>query len=300
VPKQTGSTTTTAPPRSPEDADAALTEAINSYTPAGSGSGVGRTYNQDAESGARQSSANSRYSPIGVDFDYNADATSTPQRTGLRQGDIITEAAMGGSVLVRPAYFEDDLLQFGGYGEEWVSMTQQQLIAAGLLPEGASFSKGIWDTTSQSAFANVLAYANLRGITWEQAMADYVAMGADRLARIKGPGAQGPKFTPRLSNPEDLKKLFRQVATQNLGGKFVDDAQMESMVAAYQQIELSSQRQQFSAQVGGGQSTDTEQPDTYAERALEELDPAGTQATKFSSYVGVLEQLLGAGGMASG
>lgn len=95
-----------------------------------------------------------------------------------------------------------------------------------------------------------------------------------------------------MSNPDDLKEVFRQAAYNTLGGRgFVDDAQIDQFVKAYQEQEIKAQR----AAYDGGQVTDPPSASTMAEESVEAADPEGAEASRFAGYVGVLENLIGGG-----
>jgi hypothetical protein len=235
--------------------------------------------------------------PIGMTRGTYA-STQDQNRPGLR--DISVADTEAGILYVAPGYYQGAEMMFAGASEEAILDLQYRLVMAGLLPEDGGFYKGVWDPDTMGAFEYVLGHANRRGVTWEAALDEFIAGGADLRASRRPKGPKGPTFTPRLTNPDDLKKVFRQVTYNTLGGQFVDEAQLDQMAQAYQQVELGAQRSQFNAQVGGGGTTvEQPAPDTFAETQLEQIDEDGAEATKFAGYVGVLESLIG-GGSAGG
>lgn len=209
---------------------------------------------------------------------------------GLRTGDQVYDPETG-TLRVSPGYFEGDEWMFAGKPPEDVADVQMMLIKAGLLSEDIPI--GAWDERSAKAFAKILETANRTGVDWGTALMQY----ADKptLKDLMGGSGRAP-LTVRLSNPDDLKEAFRQVAYNTLGGKFVDDQQAQHFVDAYHQMEASYQRAAYSSAASGGTVTEAPQADTAALEQLKAEDPAGYQAAQFANYGRLLRDTLMGGG----
>lgn len=85
---------------------------------------------------------------------------------------------------------------------------QVQLINAGLLTL-KQVHLGIWDSSSATAYAKVLAHANLAGVPAQTALDEYVKSSAE--------------LPQKTINPDDLNALANQVAQTTLGRNLRDD-----------------------------------------------------------------------------
>lgn len=228
--------------------------------------------------------------PIGVQPGYTAPYTgqrmSPEEQAGAALGDDPTYNG------VAARYDDTDLDLFAGLSPEAVSGIQSSLMRAGLIDK---VPKGVWDPTTAGAMSKVLAFANQRGLLWQDALDLWAEAGA-AAGLGGGSGARGPVFTPRLSNPDDLRKVFKQAAFNTLGGNFLDDAAYERMVAGYQDAELRAQRAEFDAAVGGGGTT-VEAPtaQTFGEDQIKAENKPQSEAHGIMQYGRVLESLLGGG-----
>jgi hypothetical protein len=179
-------------------------------------------------------------------------------------------------------YYDGDEWAPQGWGPDRIAQLQEAMVAAGLL--SGDFNLGVWMDESANAFKKLLAHANRAGVGYEDAL---VQLSSSNTASLRGGGGGGggsgrAPFAARLSNPEDLREVFKQSA-YNL--------QLDQMVSAYHQIETSSQ----AAAYGGGTAVEQPSADTFAEGQLEELDPEGVKAGRMAGFVGVLEGLLRGG-----
>lgn len=211
---------------------------------------------------------------------------------GFRTQDVVYDVEAG-VVAVAQRYRAGDEWQFMSKSPREIASIQQVMSSAGLL--SGDFPLGVWDTKSANAMQKVLQHANRTGLTWQAAL-DQLASGmaATKAARGggggRGGGSGGRAFAPRLSNPDDLKSIFRQASYSMLGAKsFVDDATLDRMVSAYHQEEIRAQRAAFSGQ----QTVEAPSPDTFAEQQIEEADPLGAQAARMARYTNVLDSLIG-------
>ncbi len=223
--------------------------------------------------------------PLGVEPGYVAPYRG--QRvTGADQADAAFGADYSEGIGAR--YDATDLDLFAGLAPESVAEIQAALIRGGLV---SKVPKGIFDDATANAMAKVLAYANKRGLVWQDALDEYVAGG---VAGGLGGSGGGRVFTPQLSNPDDLRKTFKQAAFNTTGGNFLDDAAYDRMVAGYQDAEMKAQRAQFDAAGSGATVEDQPTAATFGEDQIKAEDTAGVEAHAFSQYGKVLEGMLGA------
>lgn len=116
--------------------------------------------------------------------------------------------------------------------------------------QGGKVGNGTSDN-DVSAVAGFLRYANMQGLEMNSALVT-AQQQIPPYFRVGGGGAQ-------VTNADDLKAVFESVAMSVLG-RGISDAQLNAMVAAYQQQERSA--------AGGGASAP--QAQTYATKALRE------------------------------
>lgn len=233
--------------------------------------------------------------PIGVPefvYSYDEDGKVT-QRTPW--GVTLTDDFDGSEHFIRPRYYEDDEWElFTGLSPETTAALQGRLVSAGLI--NGEYCIGTWDEQTADAMRSVLTYANRRGIEWRQALDEYERSGEMFKAMNPKKGGSGRVFVARLSNAEDVKKVFRQTAYNVLGGKgFVDGGQEEAFVNAFHTHELNAQRAAFNAAGGGGTVEDAQDPKSFAEDQVEALDPAGAKAKRFSDYAEAFTRMLEGG-----
>lgn len=196
-----------------------------------------------------------------------------------------------------PRYFDGDqsLIWIAGQpvspstlSPETIAGLQAQYEQAGLLAEG-SYTPGFWDEASVSANRNLLEEANISGLTARDVLGRRLQSAADFASPSSGGGRSLPP-TVRISNSDDLRSVFRQVARQQTGGVFAEDDQIEAMVTAFQNQERSFQQ----AAMSGGEVESAPSAQTFAENELESLDPGSAQANRFQQMTQVLNQIVGA------
>lgn len=120
----------------------------------------------------------------------------------------------------------------------------------------------------------------LRGKTLDQALS-YLAENPVFEASTKLP-------TYRLTNPDDLKKVFEK-ASQSTIGRTLSDTEISNLVKAYQQQEKTYQQQIAK----GGTITEPMQAETFAQKRIEKRFGVEAQATDYQTYIGALSELLG-------
>ncbi len=234
--------------------------------------------------------------------DFNTSTRDTP--TYEAQVPVFRQPGMGpgggapiGSEGVTPRYFKNDQAQIwqgtGGMlprnmSPESVTAYQRLFVEAGLLSEG-SYHPGEWGQESIDANEVLLEGANVNGLSADQ-MLNRLRSSMTRLESTSGGGGSG-RLPPtiRLSNPDDLRAIFKQTARQTLGGVFAEDDQLDGMVKSFQEQERAFQL----AAAGGGEGTSSPSAQTFAEGEFEASDPGGADANRFQSMTRVLQNLVG-------
>lgn len=168
-----------------------------------------------------------------------------------------------------PRYFGGDELTPAGWSPDRIADLQRSLIAAGLIPQTASLRVGFWDATSQKGFETLLGYANQTGANWETALTRYGST-------TEQGGPKRAPLTVRTSNPDDLRKVFRQTIIDTLGQGW-DTAKIDQMVAAYQGVETSAQTQAYNMADTGGTVVQPPDPSTFASAQARQENPLGAQ-----------------------
>lgn len=204
---------------------------------------------------------------------------TTSGRVSLAQ---LREIGQGG-------YVSTDVWEPQNLSPPTVAQLQVMLNEAGLLGDG--FTPGAYDETTRKAYGDLLARANATGSTWESMLA---RMRDNPLAAEAQQNDRAPLVT-RLSNPEDLKTVFRTAAKRALGYGNIPDEDLDRMVAAYQGMESSSQQAQYGAQETGGTITAPMDPEVFADQQAKQLDPTAYDSRKVVSKFQVMAEMFGGG-----
>ena len=88
-----------------------------------------------------------------------------------------------------------------------------------------------------SAFANLLYFSNIEGKSWDKSLAVYQKTFPVKGSLLAGSGTRAPK---QVTNPDDLKIVFRKAA-QDLLGRAVDDKAAEQFVQSFQKQQVEAQ-----------------------------------------------------------
>ena len=99
-----------------------------------------------------------------------------------------------------------------------------------------------------SAFQDYLNYANIMGVNYEKALYLYKDQNPVNLYLQAG-GGGGRKAPRQVTNPDDLKAVFKK-ASQDLLGRAIDDNVAEQFVQSFQNQQL-QQQTQLETQSGG-------------------------------------------------
>ena len=268
------------------------------------------------------------YHPGGASSDRDAlgvpEGYTVPRvRTGqYSERGAQTAAALGrtpGTIKDQgPRYFDGDEFTPAALSPAAIGRLQAALSNAGLLSD---FRYGVWDQESRAAYKSLLEEANASGLTAE-AMLSRRQQSVD----IGGGGSGGgggwsvdpetgepiaPQFTPpplelRLSNKDDLRRVFRTAVIDKIG-KGWSQAQIDELVDAYNWQEIRVQQEAYQSEVDrmraefeGAPSTepivnvDMQSPETFLDEEVRRRDPAGVQATDIAEdYAPAFFQALG-------
>lgn len=201
-------------------------------------------------------------SPIGVPLGYQAAVPQSP--TNVFEGSgAVWDPGSGGVYYPEttpPRYYEGDEYIPAGLDRDAMIALQARLEAFGL----SNYTPGAWDPASQKAFLYLLATANASGKTWQDVLAETEATGG-----LKGPGARGAERAPlqvRLTNPDDIRAVL-QAGAQQVYGKYVDEADIESFIQSYHAQQTAAQTQDYNQQVTGGTMVDAPR---YIDAAFEQ------------------------------
>lgn len=224
--------------------------------------------------------------PIGVPQGYRA-----PYRGQRYNAPVLNAGELAMDTGQPPSYIEaryddSDLFRFASMSPEAIAQLQGALMQAGLLDE---FRRGVWDKGTASAMEQILGHANQAGLEWQDALDAFLNGEAEKVS-LKG--SSGPVFVARLQNPDDVKKALTQGLYNALGGRYIDDTQLQQMVDAYQAQDVASQQRAFYAAQSGGTVEQAPRPDTFAEEQAKQTDAQGYKAKKFADFASVLEQLI--------
>lgn len=201
-----------------------------------------------------------------------------------------------------PSYYDGDELIPARWSPDRILDLQRQLVAANLISPGARLRLGVMDETTVDGFYRLLAAANRYGTSWLSVLGRFVGE-----SQVSGAGKEGQLFTvnengelvpsgpgneqlPTRTTPrEDLEPVFRAAIIDTLGQGW-DDARINSMVQAYQQLEIQRQREAFAAEGTSRNVMGTPSPEAFALSYAREADPEQAQT---ESFLGGMEDFLG-------
>lgn len=141
---------------------------------------------------------------------------------------------------VKPFYRQGDQTRiFAGLSPEATFQLKQKLVDAGLASKTVLSSGGFWDQGSANAMTDVLSYANVRGLQWEDAVDQLAAESSTHPA----PRDLLPPQVISTKSAVDLRQTADTVAQQTLGRKLTK-AEQARFVSAWQTADLDYQRKQ--------------------------------------------------------
>lgn len=233
--------------------------------------------------------------PIGVPPGYKSTKVLRP--APRRPGEVTGEA--GGYVVpVRPQYFEGDELMPSQMSPDRIADLQREMVAAGMIRPGARISMGVWDDASVDGYYRLLAYANRGGMTWMAALNKIKASGAgffevDEQGNLVPVGEEAADQIPtRTTPPEELRQTFRRAVIDTLGQGWSED-QINSMVSAYNSMEIERQREAISAEGTSRNVVGVPSPEAFIVEQATQTDPGRAQAEQGLDYMNQFMALVG-------
>lgn len=126
-----------------------------------------------------------------------------------------------------------------------------------------------------NAISTALEYANIYGISFDRAINE---IGANIPSQGGGGGAGAVRY--RVSNPDEVKMVARQVSQDTLGREFTQD-ELDRFAASFRQQELGYQQ----SAVGGGVVTESPSAQMAAQTFAQQVAPTEANAYKYLGYV---------------
>jgi hypothetical protein len=128
-----------------------------------------------------------------------------------------------------------------------------------------------------------LEESNLAGVTKERYLQEMLKNRPD----YGGTGGGAPRRY-RVSNPDDLKAVFKRVAQETIGRDFSDDEAMRA-VQSYQQQEIAAQN----ALYAGGTATEVMGADVFAQQFAQQVAPTEANGYKFLDSINMIFRATG-------
>ncbi len=215
--------------------------------------------------------------PLGVSRGYTVPSMRTgsySERGAQTAADLrATPGTMGRQL---PRYFADDVMRPANAEPASIAEVQRYLMVAGLLKDDPAWS--VWDPASQSAWRNVLEYANARGISDRAALMEMAQAG--NAAGMGGPGGGGgggggaggeagggrwtldengnpvfvedtfvaPPLEVRVPDKKTVERAFRTASIELLGGS-LSAAEISEMADMYMWKVMQPQADAYRGQV---------------------------------------------------
>jgi hypothetical protein len=266
--------------------------------------------------------------PLGVPEDYTATGRRDLSGMSARaaEGWAAQGAGHGTAVQRRPRYFE---------GDEWrpaadlspnsQAEMQRRLVAGGWL-SGSGWTLGVWGPKTASAYADLLSFANARGIDAEAAMIlseNGALADTDEFGNIVEPGGgsgtAGPTPIPglvvRTTDPKVLADIFRKAVIE-IAGTGWSRERINTAVMAFNEVERQRQEAQYEAELASqltvtdrtevdpttgepipvgqsGEVVDIPSPESYISAYVREQDPDAVEDFEALSFTGEAMKLLG-------
>lgn len=183
---------------------------------------------------------------------------------------------------VRAGYVEGDEWRPRNAPPEAIEKLQRDLILAGLIDPDDTITPGNFDATTRAAYKKLLAEANGMGVADGDALASL----------LENPIQQAPKKPAALnqksvSNPADLRTIFKKAIRSTLGTSAIPEDELERMIGAYQQKELAAQSDT------NPMVTQAPAADVFAADEAKRLDPERAGGRSVQRAAGVLSRMLG-------
>ena len=183
----------------------------------------------------------------------------------------------GQTVANQPKYFSGDEDAINSYSKETIAQLQYNLSRNGLM--GRKYTPGIVDNQTRSGFKELLGVANRQGTDWSAALSSVAQAGVST-------GTKLPAY--QLTNPEDLKAVFRKAAQDSLG-RNLQDGDINRLIQAYQAQEAQYQKQVATV---GGVVTQAPSAQAFAQSAINKDFGTEVNTRKLSDIFGAIDANL--------
>lgn len=180
----------------------------------------------------------------------------------------------------RPRYFSGDEDAINSYSKETIAQLQYNLSRNGLM--GRKYTPGIVDNQTRSGFKELLGISNRQGTDWVKALGSVSQAGVST-------GTKLPAY--QLTNPEDLKAVFRKAAQDSLG-RNLQDGDINRLVETYQAQEAKYQKQVSTV---GGVVTQAPSAQAFAQSAINKDFGTEVNTRKLSDIFGAIDANLSKG-----
>jgi hypothetical protein len=180
----------------------------------------------------------------------------------------------------RPRYFSGDEDAINSYSKETIAQLQYNLSRNGLM--GRKYTPGIVDNQTRSGFKELLGISNRQGTDWVKALGSVSQAGVST-------GTKLPAY--QLTNPEDLKAVFRKAAQDSLG-RNLQDGDINRLVETYQAQEAQYQKQVSTV---GGVVTQAPSAQAFAQSAINKDFGTEVNTRKLSDIFGAIDANLSKG-----
>jgi hypothetical protein len=186
----------------------------------------------------------------------------------------------GQTVANQPKYFSGDEDAINSYSKETIAQLQYNLSKNGLM--GRKYTPGIVDNQTRSGFKELLGISNRQGTDWVNALGSVSQAGVST-------GTKLPAY--QLTNPEDLKAVFRKAAQDSLG-RNLQDGDINRLVETYQAQEAQYQKQVSTV---GGVVTQAPSAQAFAQSAINKDFGTEVNTRKLSDIFGAIDANLSKG-----
>lgn len=250
--------------------------------PSGGGTSSSSTYYDPSSAAPPAAGARRSTTPLGVPKGYTTPAYYQP--TDDYDAAMLNAMAVGERAQIQPRYMQGDQWREAPTSPQDIATLQKALIETGLLsPSDVLY--GRFDPKTADAFARLLAASNQRGSEWHDELAYELTLQQNPDFGMAGASGKAP-LQIRLTNPDDLKATFQNVAQSLYGGNLPDDV-VGRMVTAYQNEESAAQTAAYNASnaTTQGSYTSVESPTVFAENQIKQQYPNQVAATEFGSHM---------------
>lgn len=192
-----------------------------------------------------------------------------PQTSGFEPG--------GQVVSTQPKYFSGDEDMINKYAPEQIALLQSHLSSNGLMTR--KYTPGIVDSQTKTGFTKLLGIANRQTTDWQTALGTISQMQS---------GGTLDKY--QVSNPDDLKAVFRKAA-QDMLGRNLMDGDLNKLVQTFQAQE--KQYQQSASM--GGVAVQAPTATTFAASEIAKYFAGEVNTQKMDSIFSAVDQALSGG-----